>query len=732
MPVKDEVEIGTYYQFDDYILDPAAKTLRHSNTLVELTPKVFTTLLVLIENRDKVLTRDELLTIIWPDQFVDQSNLSQNLSVLRKSLGEAESGKKYIATFPGRGYRFVGPIDVKVHGKDDRATPPPEPASSVLDEVESTSVRVAPRTGPDKPERSYRHFTNVIVLCVLILVAFLAFSIGGFFPHSEIRSTSDAGAPVKPFARMDAGLTQPSWSRDGRALAFVAIDLSGTQSAIYVKLKGDIQPHIVVSGPGQYSSPSWSPDGGLLAFLHIEPGSAEIVIFDTQRKSFKVLTRLFPHRYGLNYRQLDWSPDGKFLVVDDKTRDSEPFSIYLIYIDSGQRVRLTYPDSDMIGDVSPRISPDGNTIAFIRDIYLWDQDVYVTSVRGRTYKRITSVPALVSDVGWKTDKVLAFAANRGVGFRFWQVDLSKRYQKEIMASPVESDRELQFSVSPSGQMVAFSNYSPDLDIWSININKQSNGWSPVIQAPGENSRPSVSPDGKRLAFLSNVSGKFQIWVSQIDGGNASVVSTGAFVPASFCWSSDGKSLIFSPQHVHGLYDVALHGDATVRQISSIYTDPQHAMNGHSLFARTHFFIFRIPLKGGNAQQLTEQGGAPFVQSGDGQYLYLSQGQMSTTIARVDLLTEHQDEVTRSLMPGYSDAWALSSRGIFFLGKEDNRPAVRFLDFSTGKEEHIADFPGDLPQVGMSGFGISPDGKRLWVVGAEPMPSNVETTMFRSE
>ena len=92
MPVKDEVEIGTYYQFDDYILDPAAKTLRHSNTLVELTPKVFTTLLVLIENRDKVLTRDELLTIIWPDQFVDQSNLSQNLSVLRKSLGEAESG----------------------------------------------------------------------------------------------------------------------------------------------------------------------------------------------------------------------------------------------------------------------------------------------------------------------------------------------------------------------------------------------------------------------------------------------------------------------------------------------------------------------------------------------------------------------------------------------------------------------------------------------------------------
>lgn len=87
--MNDGLETGICYQFDSYVLDPDTKTLKDGDRLVELTPKVFTTLLVLVENRDKVLTKDELLTLIWPSQFVDQSNLSQNISVLRKSLGEA-------------------------------------------------------------------------------------------------------------------------------------------------------------------------------------------------------------------------------------------------------------------------------------------------------------------------------------------------------------------------------------------------------------------------------------------------------------------------------------------------------------------------------------------------------------------------------------------------------------------------------------------------------------------
>lgn len=733
MQVKEDLETGAYYQFDSYILDPDARTLRHGDKLVELTPKVFTTLLVLVENRDKVLTKEELLTLIWPDQFVDQSNLSQNISVLRKNLGEVESGNKYIATFPGRGYRFVGGVEIKRHRESDRAVTTPVSASFAANEVVAPPISAAPSSQSHQTKNIPRYWnsTNIFVTCAVILVAVLAFVIRGAIHHSSIRSVAD-DTPVKIYARMNSALTQPSWSKNGNAIAFVAMDLSGTRSALYVQSAGDIQPHVVVSGSGQYSSPAWSPDGKSLAFLHLEPGAAEIVILDVQSKSARVLAKLFPRRYGLNYRHLDWSPDGKFLVFDDKNQDSEPFSLYLIYLENGQRVRLTYPDSDMIGDVSPRVSPDGTRVAFIRDIYLWQQDVYITNVRGRTYQRITSAPEMISDAGWKADKTLAFAASHGDGFRFWQVDLTKRDAKETLASRVDSNGALQFSISQNGQMLAFSDYNPNLDIWSIDLTRPSDAWVPVIQAPAESIQPSVSPDGKLLAFLSNVSGNYQIWVSQLDGTNASAVPTGTLVPASFCWSSDGKSIIFSPQRIHGLYQVSLHGGTPVRQISSIYTDPHYATDGKSLFARAHFFIYRIPLAGGKAQEVTEQGGIPIAQSQDGRYLYFSQGRMSTTIARLDLRNGHQDELPLSLMPGYSIAWALGTRGIFFLSEEHDQPAITLFNFATHRVEHVAEFPGNLPQVEMSGFGISPDGKRLWAVRADPMPSEVKTTLLRPD
>jgi len=734
MEVNEKLETGAYYTFDTYILDPDTRTLRHDDKLVDLTPKVFKTLLVLVENRDKVLTRDELLAIIWPDQFVEESNLSQNISVLRRSLGEAESGKKYIATFPGRGYRFVSRVEVKRHREEDRSKTSPDPESSSVNEVETASIHVGPnsRSAGSKDALRYWIPISIVVLGVVILVTIAAFAIYENIRHSRLRGVAEDNAHVKVYARMSAALSQPSWSSDGKSLAFVAIDLGGDRSTMYIQSAGDIQPHGVMSDSGQYSSPAWSPDGKLLAFVHFGLGIADIVIFDAQRKSSRVLTKLFVHRYGLNYRHLDWSPDGKSLVVDDKDQESEPFSLYLVYIESGQRVRLTYPDSDIIGDVSPRVSPDGTRVAFIRDIYLYQQDVYVANVRGRTSQRITSVSTLISDVGWKTGASLVFAADHGDGFNFWQVNLTKLDQKETMASRVDSDRALQFSISQNGQAVAFSNYSPNLDIWSIDIAKPSSQWIPVIQAPGENIRPSVSPDGRLLAFLSNVSGNFQIWVSQVDGSNSSAVSTGALVPASFCWSSDGNSLVFSPQRAHGVYEVPLHGRAAVTQISSDYTDPHYATDRKSLFVRAHFFIYRLLLPGGDPQKVTEQGGAAIAQSNDGRYLYFSQGRMSTTIARLDLQTGHQDEITHSLMPGYSDAWALSSRGIFFLGEEHKQPAVRFFNFANAREEHIADFPGELPQLEKSGFGISPDGEHLWVVRLDQTPSDIEVTALRSD
>ena len=98
-------------------VDASERILFKENREVPLTPKVFDTLLVLLENSSHVLTKKELMQQVWPDSFVEENNLAQNISILRKALGAGKEGEHYIQTVPKRGYRFVA--DVRSTGDEE-------------------------------------------------------------------------------------------------------------------------------------------------------------------------------------------------------------------------------------------------------------------------------------------------------------------------------------------------------------------------------------------------------------------------------------------------------------------------------------------------------------------------------------------------------------------------------------------------------------------------------------
>src|SRR5919108_4918221 len=106
-----------FYLFDGFRVDASERLLFKGDREVPLTPKVFDTLLALIENSSHVLTKKELMQKVWPDSFVEENNLAQNISLLRKALGESKEGEHYIQTVPKRGYRFVA--DVSTTGGSD-------------------------------------------------------------------------------------------------------------------------------------------------------------------------------------------------------------------------------------------------------------------------------------------------------------------------------------------------------------------------------------------------------------------------------------------------------------------------------------------------------------------------------------------------------------------------------------------------------------------------------------
>jgi DNA-binding winged helix-turn-helix (wHTH) protein len=95
------------YEFGPFRLDTAQRLLLRDDQPIPLQPKAFETLLVLVRNGEKVVLKDDLLNAVWADTFVEESNLTQNIFVLRKALGDGDGGRRYIVTVPGRGYRFV-------------------------------------------------------------------------------------------------------------------------------------------------------------------------------------------------------------------------------------------------------------------------------------------------------------------------------------------------------------------------------------------------------------------------------------------------------------------------------------------------------------------------------------------------------------------------------------------------------------------------------------------------
>ena len=98
------------YEFGPFRIDMERYLLLRDEETIPLSPKVFETLLYLVQHREKVAKKEEILNSVWPETFVEESNLAQNIFLLRKALGEERNEHRYIVTIPGVGYRFVAPV----------------------------------------------------------------------------------------------------------------------------------------------------------------------------------------------------------------------------------------------------------------------------------------------------------------------------------------------------------------------------------------------------------------------------------------------------------------------------------------------------------------------------------------------------------------------------------------------------------------------------------------------
>ena len=168
------------YEFGRFRLKTAERVLLREGELVPLTPKVFDILITLVENSGQVVAKDDLMKRVWPSTYVEEGNLTQNISLLRKALGESPSGAQFIETVPRRGYRFVAEMSETWDGAQISATPE---SVSTPDDSASTPVVSIPTPANRftwfKRTPAFAALAGLIVIGIVGLVYFTTWGRSG-------------------------------------------------------------------------------------------------------------------------------------------------------------------------------------------------------------------------------------------------------------------------------------------------------------------------------------------------------------------------------------------------------------------------------------------------------------------------------------------------------------------------------------------------------------------------
>jgi DNA-binding winged helix-turn-helix (wHTH) protein/TolB-like protein/Flp pilus assembly protein TadD len=228
------------YEFGPFVLDTAQHLLLKENQPVQLTPKTLDTLVILVSNRGRLLSKSELMTAVWPDSFVEESNLTQQISMIRRALGESAGEDRFIVTVPGKGYRF---------------------AAQVTETIKPPLVREAP-AAPSHPEertssRPVRRWRLPLATVALLFVVAASFLYHRTAVHDTPRSLAilplqslkeDARSDFLGFSLADAVITKLGYVRSLTVRPSSAISAYRNRTIDIAKVATELNVDTILTG----------------------------------------------------------------------------------------------------------------------------------------------------------------------------------------------------------------------------------------------------------------------------------------------------------------------------------------------------------------------------------------------------------------------------------------------------------------------------------------------------
>jgi serine/threonine protein kinase/Tol biopolymer transport system component len=516
-----------------------------------------------------------------------------------------------------------------------------------------------------------------------------------------------------PLTALSGNVASPSFSPDGSQIAFAWDgETNGAGYDLYVKAVGSEKPLRLTHHPSDKLSVAWSPDGRNLAQARVAGEDSGIyLISPTGGPERKLASRSVSSYYG---NEISWSPDGKVLAFIDhpaNAASSETLQLFLLSLDTLERTKVQ-TNCNIVA--TPSFSPRGTFLAWVCDDTSWKSSLWLLRLKDGVQTQLLSRADQILGLAWSSDeRRIAFSVDSNYG-ALWETSVVPHGRTEIL--PIGHDSS-DLATRTSRPGLAYVQGPSNTNIWRLDLFASPPQARKLVTSSRDQSAPSISPDGSKIAFESTRTGVREIWMCDSDGSNAQQLtdfrhpSTGT--PR---WSPDGKLIAFDSR-VEGeanLYVVDPHSGVPHKLNINVHDNslPSWSHDGVWIYFVSGSdsgkpTVWKAPSTGGHAVQIAGPGAIIPLESPDGQYVYFAR---DSKLWRVR--TDGSTEETVAGMPEFNflgDEWFPAEAGIYFLSHPNGKSIINLFDPQTRQVRPIYTLEKSSPGW-VGGMPVSKDGK----------------------
>jgi Tol biopolymer transport system component/DNA-binding winged helix-turn-helix (wHTH) protein len=617
-------QLKQLYEFGSFRLDPDERLLLRDGKPVQLTPKVFDLLLLLVENKGRLLEKEDLMRSLWQDSFVEEGNLSFNVSILRKALGENSKKRQYIETVSKRGYRFIA--NVKIVEQEESDVRPIIAEKSIvkfaseneeirfLNEIEKSEIqkpdfsssatalksdsKIIDETAEELKTVSesksnsrivqVNHHIKVVVLVCIFFVAALSF--GAYKctqkPADTTQTTvqSKVSQPMKVTRLTTArNATFAAISPDGKYVAYV-IDEARQRSLWQRQITTNSDIQLIPPSDADYLAIYFSSDGNYINYFKAEPNSNPLLY---QIPASGGMPRRLVEE-DIPFRAL--SPDGKQFAY---TRESDDREVVLAVTNASDRST----EQILIGRkqpgflYSPVWSPDGKSIVCVAgNVDDNGRRVNLIEVRleDKTERTITSEQwRFINQIAFLSDKsgFLITVSDYSFGpYQVWHVSYEDGKVRQVT-----NDLSNYSNLSLTSDAKTFVTVQSDIRpfVW-VSSGVEAERARQITFSPGTRNDYwgfSWTPGGK-IVYVSTASGNHDIWIMNSDGTDPKQLTFGEHSDFDPSVSPDGRHIVFASERSGNtkIWQMDINGENLTQLTHGSTSDylPHHTPDGRML------------------------------------------------------------------------------------------------------------------------------------------------------